>query len=68
MPTFVLFRNGEKIGDLVGADPKSLEVGAIYFFTLQRKLTSSAGTHTESLRRPIYCNIATQLPCFIFCN
>ena len=26
MPTFFVFRNGEKIGDLVGADPRGLQV------------------------------------------
>ncbi|CAD6563922.1 MAG: Cytoplasmic thioredoxin isoenzyme 2 [Alectoria sarmentosa] len=26
MPTFLVFRNGEKVGEVVGANPKSLEV------------------------------------------
>lgn len=25
MPTFVLFKNGEKVGEVVGANPKALE-------------------------------------------
>ncbi|KAB8233004.1 hypothetical protein ETB97_002134 [Aspergillus alliaceus] len=27
MPTFILFKNGEKIGDVVGANPQALEAG-----------------------------------------
>lgn len=25
MPTFMLFKNGEKVGEVVGANPKALE-------------------------------------------
>jgi len=25
MPTFLLFKNGEKVGEVVGANPKALE-------------------------------------------
>ena len=27
MPTFVFFKNGEKVGEVVGANPKAIEAG-----------------------------------------
>lgn len=33
MPTFLLYKNGEQIGKVVGADPNKLRVSCFFFFS-----------------------------------
>ena len=34
MPTFILFRRGQKVGDLIGANPQGLQVRVVFCFML----------------------------------
>ncbi len=44
MPTFLLFKDGEKVGEVVGANPKALEAAIA-------KETSESSEEREELRK-----------------
>lgn len=45
MPTFVFFKNGEKLGDVVGANPQKLQVSQRCDFLERRLLSDTTFVH-----------------------